>query len=205
MRAFRSLTSRFPVSQCGPLQRYSSPSWLQCGRGLASARRRNDHGGDLVFVGISSHSRDCLRSSLSLDFFGLLGDPLGSRLGHRGIGTGSIDVDLELRPGAAPGPVAAVFLLFRPRKRSTLLCLDCGGCLCAVLLLSFAPWEWDNMKFMLWSWLVLAPYLWTKIVAQMKLAARIAICFVLFFSERYFAARWPGCAAWIRGRPSLGT
>jgi hypothetical protein len=47
---------------------------------------------------------------------------------------------------------------------------------------SFAPWEWDNMKLMLWSWLVIAPYLWTKILAPMHPAARAAICLVLFFS-----------------------
>ena len=38
------------------------------------------------------------------------------------------------------------------------------------------------MKLMLWSWLVLAPYLWTKIVVPVKPIARIAICIVLFFS-----------------------
>jgi hypothetical protein len=52
--------------------------------------------------------------------------------------------------------------------------------LCCVF--SFAPWEWDNMKLMLWSWLTAAPYLWTKIVAPMKLAARVAVCLALFFS-----------------------
>jgi len=47
---------------------------------------------------------------------------------------------------------------------------------------SFAPWEWDNMKLMLWSWLSVAPYLWLKILAPMKLPARVAVCVVLFFS-----------------------
>jgi hypothetical protein len=47
---------------------------------------------------------------------------------------------------------------------------------------SFAPWEWDNMKLMLWSWLVIAPYLWTKIIAKMYLPARVGICTLLFFS-----------------------
>ena len=56
----------------------------------------------------------------------------------------------------------------------------CVFVLCCIV--SFAPWEWDNMKLMLWSWLVIAPYLWTKIVAKMKVPARAAVCVVLFFS-----------------------
>ena len=46
----------------------------------------------------------------------------------------------------------------------------------------FAPWQWDNMKLMLWSWLVIAPYLWKKMLASLKLPARAAVCVVLFFS-----------------------
>ena len=50
---------------------------------------------------------------------------------------------------------------------------------CAVI---FTPWEWDNMKLMMWSWLVIAPYLWTNLMAGLQLPARAALCFVLFFS-----------------------
>jgi hypothetical protein len=46
----------------------------------------------------------------------------------------------------------------------------------------FAPWEWDNMKLILWSWLVIAPYLWKKILAPLQFSARAAVCVVLFFS-----------------------
>ncbi len=51
---------------------------------------------------------------------------------------------------------------------------------CCVFI--FAPWEWDNMKLMLWSWLVIAPYLWKKMLAPLKLPARAAVCVALFFS-----------------------
>ncbi|MEI6336999.1 MAG: hypothetical protein WCQ57_00265 [Verrucomicrobiota bacterium] len=50
---------------------------------------------------------------------------------------------------------------------------------CAVI---FTPWDWDNMKLMMWSWLVVAPYLWTNLIAGLHLPVRAAICFVLFFS-----------------------
>jgi hypothetical protein len=49
-------------------------------------------------------------------------------------------------------------------------------------LFVFAPWEWDNMKLMLWSWLMIAPYLWKKLLAPLKLQVRAALCLLLFFS-----------------------
>jgi hypothetical protein len=52
--------------------------------------------------------------------------------------------------------------------------------LCCVV--SFARWEWDNMKLMLWSWLVVAPYLWAEVIAKMSPTARVAVCAALFFS-----------------------
>ncbi len=52
--------------------------------------------------------------------------------------------------------------------------------MCCVVI--FTPWEWDNMKLMMWSWLVIAPYLWTNLIARLQLSARVALCFVLFFS-----------------------
>ncbi|MFZ4681893.1 MAG: hypothetical protein ACOYMS_05295, partial [Terrimicrobiaceae bacterium] len=52
--------------------------------------------------------------------------------------------------------------------------------ICCVVV--FTPWEWDNMKLMMWSWLVVAPYLWTNLISGLQLPARAAICFVLFFS-----------------------
>ena len=51
---------------------------------------------------------------------------------------------------------------------------------CCVVVLS--PWAWDNMKLMVWSWLVIAPYLWSKLIVRFELIPRIAICIGLFFS-----------------------
>lgn len=52
--------------------------------------------------------------------------------------------------------------------------------LCCVV--SFSRWEWDNMKLMMWCWLVLAPYLWTLVLRPLHWPAQAALCFVLFFS-----------------------
>jgi hypothetical protein len=82
-----------------------------------------------------------------------------------------------------PLSLALAFMLFLNKDheaRCFVWTAICVFALCCIV--SFAPWEWDNMKLMLWSWLVIAPYLWTGIIAKMKLTARVAVCVVLFFS-----------------------
>lgn len=62
-----------------------------------------------------------------------------------------------------------------------------------------APWPWDNMKLMLWSWLVVAPYLWAKVIRPLHWTGRAALCFALFFSGAV------SLAGGLRGRaPSSG-
>jgi hypothetical protein len=46
----------------------------------------------------------------------------------------------------------------------------------------FAPWEWDNTKLMLWSYLVVLPFLWSHLIAHWPIAVRTAACVALFFS-----------------------
>ena len=50
------------------------------------------------------------------------------------------------------------------------------------LLVRFAPWPWDNMKLMLWSWIVVAPYLWSVLLRRRSLWVRIAALILLFGS-----------------------
>jgi hypothetical protein len=52
----------------------------------------------------------------------------------------------------------------------------------ACMVIRFAPWSWDNTKLMLWSWLVIAPYLWEEILAQRLLPIRVAVAVLLFGS-----------------------
>jgi len=47
---------------------------------------------------------------------------------------------------------------------------------------SFAPWEWDNTKLLIWAWLVAAPIIWSEILRPMPGIPRAAICVLLFFS-----------------------
>jgi hypothetical protein len=59
-----------------------------------------------------------------------------------------------------------------------------------------APWEWDNLKIMIWAYFLVLPFLWSDLIAQRSLAARAAVCIVLFFSG--FVSLFGGLAA---GRP----
>ncbi len=52
-------------------------------------------------------------------------------------------------------------------------------CACFVML---APWEWDNTKIMIWSYLTVLPFLWEMVISKLALPGRIASCLVLFFS-----------------------
>lgn len=75
-------------------------------------------------------------------------------------------------------------------------------------LVVFAVWPWDNLKLVIWSWLAVAPYLWTNLLARVHWLGRSALCFVLFFSgaislvggldtrHGYFLARKSELAAW---------
>ncbi len=46
----------------------------------------------------------------------------------------------------------------------------------------FAPWEWDNTKIMVWSYLAVLPFLWSHLIARWPLWGRGLACFALFFS-----------------------
>ncbi|MGA7215993.1 MAG: hypothetical protein WBX20_17450 [Terrimicrobiaceae bacterium] len=76
----------------------------------------------------------------------------------------------------------AVALAFDKDLEARCFVWTAGAVFAACCVFVFAPWEWDNMKLMIWSWLVVAPYLWRKLLAPLKLPARAAVCIVLFFS-----------------------
>jgi hypothetical protein len=46
----------------------------------------------------------------------------------------------------------------------------------------FAPWEWDNTKLMVWSYLAVLPFLWSKLLVHWPGWARGAACVALFGS-----------------------
>ncbi len=67
----------------------------------------------------------------------------------------------------------------RPAAAFVLPCAAIFLFACVVML---APWEWDNIKLILWCYLALLPFLWENMIARWPFPARAAMCFALFFS-----------------------
>ena len=66
-------------------------------------------------------------------------------------------------------------------------------------LVKFAPWEWDNIKIIVWAYFIILPFLWTDLMAHWPLHLRAVVCFALFFSG--FVSLLGGLAA---GRGGFG-
>src|SRR6266487_3327209 len=49
-------------------------------------------------------------------------------------------------------------------------------------LFQFAPWEWDNLKLMMWGYFIVLPFLWTDLIARWTIPVRIVVCIALFGS-----------------------
>jgi hypothetical protein len=49
-------------------------------------------------------------------------------------------------------------------------------------LVKTAPWEWDNIKLIIWSYLLVLPFFWSEILSKLQTPIRYALCFVLFAS-----------------------
>jgi hypothetical protein len=45
-----------------------------------------------------------------------------------------------------------------------------------------APWEWDNMKLIIWAYLIVLPFLWSELLASCPWPVRAGTCAVMFAS-----------------------
>jgi hypothetical protein len=56
----------------------------------------------------------------------------------------------------------------------------------AIFLLAYlfkmAPWEWDNLKIMIWGYFLVLPLLWTELIRRWDISIRVGICIALFWS-----------------------
>src|SRR5207244_492258 len=64
-----------------------------------------------------------------------------------------------------------------------------------------APWDWDNLKLMVWGYFLILPFLWRDIIGRWAFPERAAMCVALFGSGFVtllggLSAGHPGC-----GRP----
>jgi len=60
-------------------------------------------------------------------------------------------------------------------------------------LVKLAPWEWDNIKIIIWAYLVILPFLWTDLISHWPFPLRAIICVTLFASG--FVTFFGGLAA----------
>src|SRR5438876_11385382 len=45
-----------------------------------------------------------------------------------------------------------------------------------------APWEWDNIKLLIWAYCITLPMLWNRLLFSWPFLAHVAACLALFFS-----------------------
>jgi hypothetical protein len=62
-----------------------------------------------------------------------------------------------------------------------------------------APWDWDNLKLMVWGYFLILPFLWSDIIARWAFPERAATCLLLFGSG--FITLLGGLSA---GHPGFG-
>jgi hypothetical protein len=65
------------------------------------------------------------------------------------------------------------------------------------MLFKFAPWEWDNLKLMIWAYFILLPFLWERLIAAWSTPVRTGVCIALFGSG--FVSLFGGLAAGAQG------
>ena len=49
-------------------------------------------------------------------------------------------------------------------------------------LVKTAPWEWDNIKLIIWAYLIVLPFVWSEIVSHWTFPVRAIVCLALFGS-----------------------
>lgn len=83
-------------------------------------------------------------------------------------------------------PLAFVFCILLMRHGSSAearaFVWPAGVMFAACLFIRFAPWPWDNTKLMLWSWIVIMPFLWRGIFDGRSLPLRVIASALLFGS-----------------------
>jgi hypothetical protein len=60
-------------------------------------------------------------------------------------------------------------------------------------LVKLAPWEWDNIKIIVWAYLIILPFLWTDLIVHWPAYLRAMVCVALFTSG--FITLFGGLAA----------
>ncbi|MEP6698989.1 MAG: hypothetical protein ABJB09_04590 [Verrucomicrobiota bacterium] len=49
-------------------------------------------------------------------------------------------------------------------------------------LVKTAPWEWDNIKLLIWAYFIVLPFLWSELIVRWPYPVRLTVCVILFSS-----------------------
>ena len=80
-------------------------------------------------------------------------------------------------------PIFVAALVWKmPRRWPGTLVFTGLGVFLLCCFVKFAPWEWDNTKLMLWSYLTVLPFLWSHLIGRWPWMLRVPACVLLFFS-----------------------
>jgi hypothetical protein len=60
--------------------------------------------------------------------------------------------------------------------------IPAGAIFLAGCLVKLAPWEWDNIKIVVWAYIIILPFLWTDLIVQWPIYLRAIVCVALFAS-----------------------
>ena len=96
-------------------------------------------------------------------------------------------------------------LLQRSWKQTIPLSTSLAFIIPAVVLFIFsclvktAPWEWDNIKLIIWSYLIILPFLWSELISRWAFPIKAVVCIAMFGSG--FFTLFGGLAA---GRTGYG-
>jgi hypothetical protein len=101
-------------------------------------------------------------------------------------------------------PLAVIFLIVLLCRRggnpwARLVIFPSVAVFVVCCFVKFAPWEWDNTKLMIWSYLAVLPFLWSELLGFGTLWVRRSAVFLLFFSG--FVSTLGGIDAAFTGYP----
>ena len=66
--------------------------------------------------------------------------------------------------------------------------LPAGAAFLTCTVIAFAPWEWDNTKLMIWSYLIVLPFLWELLLARRPALVQWITCAALSLID---VEKWP--------------
>ncbi len=124
----------------------------------------------------------------------------GWRWGHIVRGTlDALGVDGWSAPATSIPPTPSVVLSEHKIPEDLAFLLPAAAIFIFAFFVKTAPWGWDNLKIMIWSYFLVLPFLWSRLIAKWSTPVRVGVCIALFGSG--FVSLIGGLAA---GRPGFG-